>query len=96
MDSTKYFESEEEILGSSADDLRWAGSLACGGQAGNLDGLNGGKKVQMKANQKRPRCKLLRDPTTAETAMQVRKQRAFLGYTYRRAKTWSLAEQLGG
>jgi serine/threonine protein kinase len=35
---------------------------------------------------KRPRDKILRDPTTGRTAMKLRKQGAFLGYEYRKAK----------
>lgn len=83
-DSTKYFESEEEILGSSADGAHWPGTPAAG-QPAELDGVDGGKNA--KKALKRARDRLLRDPTTAPTVLDVRKQRAFLGYTYRRPAT---------
>lgn len=92
-DSTKYFESEEEILGSSVDEVDWPATPPEGNPMVELDGVHGGKKAVGKA-QKRPRDRLLRDPTIASTVMEVRKQRAFLGYTYRRPKTWSMGNEL--
>ena len=84
-DSTKYFESEDEILGSSADDVHWPHTPGkeC---IGELDGA----KIGHGKAPKRARDRLLRDPTTAQTVLEVRKQRAFLGYTYRRPVTCDL------
>ncbi|KAI9668389.1 MAG: hypothetical protein M1831_001143 [Alyxoria varia] len=53
-----------------------------------------GKAKDNKKAKKRPRDKLLRDPKTARTVMDERKKGAFLGYAYRRPKTWSLGDQL--
>ena len=87
-ESTKYFESEEEILGSSID-----GMPPCLAGDVKLDGVGAAKKAH--GRPKRPRDRLLRDSATAETVMEVRKQRAFLGYTYRRPNTWNWSEELG-
>jgi protein-serine/threonine kinase len=47
------------------------------------------RKKQTKV-QKRPRCKILRDPTTGPIALAERKAKAFLGYTYRRPEIFAL------
>ncbi|KAI9725546.1 MAG: hypothetical protein M1828_003034 [Chrysothrix sp. TS-e1954] len=110
LDSTRYFESEAEILGSSADNVATAvdpeaaqtGEATTAARMDELvDGTQGAQPVsadpekQKKQEQKkRPRDKLLRDPTTAKSVMEVRKKHAFLGYTYRRPKTWSMGDEL--
>lgn len=43
-------------------------------------------------DKKRPRDKILRDPKLGRRAMDVRKRRAFLGYTYRRPEAWWFGE----
>lgn len=60
------------------------------------DNARGSEREQKrrKKTQKRPRDKLLRDPVVAKTVMAARKKGAFLGYTYRRPKTWSLGSDL--
>ncbi|KXT00622.1 hypothetical protein AC578_3148 [Pseudocercospora eumusae] len=44
---------------------------------------------------KRPRDKMLRDPVVGRKAMELRKKKAFFGYTYRRPKPVYLAGSLG-
>lgn len=103
-DITRWFDSEEEIL---ASDVEAQAAEATGKQAGGaLDGrasdatLEESKRAAAAAAQKkrqdkkRPRDKLLRDPHTAQAVMESRKKQAFLGYTYRRPKTWSLGDEL--
>lgn len=46
-------------------------------------------KKKRKKEKKRPRDKILRDATTAKVAMKLRKQGAFLGYEYRKARAVS-------
>lgn len=46
-------------------------------------------KKTPKKEKKRPRDKILRDATTAKIAMKLRKQGAFLGYEYRKARAIS-------
>ena len=48
---------------------------------------SGSQQIKTK-EKKRPRDKLLRDPVVGKAALEIRKQTAFLGYTYRRPKTW--------
>jgi len=43
-------------------------------------------KVKRPKEKKRPRDKVLRDPTVGKTALQMRKDSAFMGYGYRKAK----------
>jgi protein-serine/threonine kinase len=43
------------------------------------------RKLENLKHRRRPRDKILRDPDMIKTAMQVRKNGAFLGYTYRKA-----------
>ncbi|KAI9688791.1 MAG: hypothetical protein M1822_001148 [Bathelium mastoideum] len=69
---TKYFESEKDIVSSVEADS-------------SDDSTEQRTKTKEK---KRPRDKLLRDPVVGKTVLEVRKQNAFLGYTYRRPKTW--------
>ncbi|KAL9053416.1 MAG: hypothetical protein Q9162_004786 [Coniocarpon cinnabarinum] len=90
-DSTKYFDSEEEILGSEAVGIN-GGSVPLK-QAPELDGQHQEHKLQGKP-MRRPRDRLLRDPITAETVMEARKKTAFLGYTYRRARNWNTVDEL--
>ena len=45
------------------------------------------KPSKKRKEKKRPRDKILRDSTTGRIAMKLRKQGAFLGYEYRRAKS---------
>lgn len=123
-DSTKYFESEEQILGSDSvnqDDPSAEAAAAAASatvvladehddqaMADLLDGPTGdnadrkdpksaippAKKGKKDKQKKRPRDRLLRDPKTAKLVMEARKKSAFLGYTYRRPKTWSLGDDL--
>ena len=76
---TKYFESEKDLISS--------------GEAAESD-ESSEKKTKIK-EKKRPRDKLLRDPFVGKTVLEVRKQKAFLGYTYRRPKTWVFRTQDG-
>ena len=112
VESTKYFDSEEDILGSSPD-VPASAAEANANQAANdaegeqrmgdlVDGVHNTKEADSTKNQdevkkqqkKRPRDKLLRDPNAAKAVMEVRKKSAFLGYTYRRPKTWSMGDEL--
>jgi len=43
-------------------------------------------KVMKSKEKKRPRDKVLRDPTVSKVALQMRKESAFMGYGYRKAK----------
>ena len=54
------------------------------------------KPKRVKKERKRPRDKILRDPELADTALQLRKNGAFMGYSYRKPKAVreSLAEVL--
>lgn len=45
-----------------------------------------GAPPKPKKEKKRPRDKILRDPKVGKTALQVRREGAFVGYSYRRAK----------
>lgn len=130
QDSTKYFDSEDEILGSDyleAKDVSTKAAKAAADAtafladeparandarvADELDGLplqnrtafhDKEKAADMAKEQalqkgkqkKRPRDRLLRDPKTARDVMDARKKGAFLGYTYRRPKTWSLGDEM--
>ena len=47
---------------------------------------NEAPKQKIKKEQKRPRDKILRDPTWGKTALQMRKNGAFSGYAYRKPK----------
>nr|POE93431.1 serine/threonine-protein kinase cbk1 [Quercus suber] len=53
-----------------------------------LAGLDEKSKLQnqLRKEKRRPRDKALRDPNVARTVLDLRKKRAFLGYTYRRPK----------
>ncbi|KAK4992896.1 hypothetical protein LTR50_000802 [Elasticomyces elasticus] len=44
---------------------------------------------------KRPRDKMLRDPRVGMKVLELRKKGAFLGYTYRRPKTYVLDQEVG-
>lgn len=50
-------------------------------------------RARNKWDEERPRDKLLRDPEFAEEVMVIRKSYAFLGYSYRRPKTWNIGDQ---
>ena len=52
----------------------------------DLDGANADVRKKVRKQPKRARDKILRDPYLCRTVMDVRKKRAFLGYTYRRPK----------
>ncbi|RYP51925.1 hypothetical protein DL769_010744 [Monosporascus sp. CRB-8-3] len=45
---------------------------------------------------KRPRDRLLRDPKTKGVVLEVRKQTAFMGYTYRRRRHWNASVNAAG
>lgn len=49
------------------------------------------KDAEKKKEKKRPRDKILRDKEVGKTVLELRKQSAFLGYTYRRPKGVALA-----
>ena len=120
-DSTKYFESEEQILGSDTANVDNPSEEAAAAAAHAtvvladenddqavpdvLDGPQGddandqeaehaaaAKKRRKEKQRKRPRDRLLRDPKTAKLVMEERKRSAFLGYTYRRPASWSVAD----
>lgn len=104
-ESTKYFASEEEILGDSMGTV--ASNTPLNGQAfgpvvkgeQHMANAGGGVNRQQRPHAlpkevKRARDKLLRDPKVGRTVLETRKKTAFLGYTYRRPKTWSLAEDI--
>lgn len=93
-DSCKYFDTEEEILKDYMSDTGSGGGVPTQ-QELNWDGMDGeNRRKQPKQPPKRARCKMLRDPVVGRTVMQERKKSAFLGYTYRRPKTWSLGNEL--
>jgi len=56
----------------------------------NFPATTQGKKDRRRKEKKRPRDKILRDPFMAATALEVRKSKAFLGYTYRRPEVLGL------
>lgn len=86
---TRWFESEEEILGSEMEV-----HAAAAGRA--LDGRGSPTAIQHQhavcEPARRARDKLLRDPLTADAALAERKKSAFLGYTYRRPRTHELEQ----
>ncbi|KAK5020259.1 hypothetical protein LTR60_000682 [Cryomyces antarcticus] len=51
-------------------------------------GMEGENDKKEKKERKRPRDKMLRDPQLKKKVMELRKKGAFLGYTYRRPKSW--------
>ena len=60
------------------------------------DGPDGREGAAGKAKEKkRPRDRVLRDKDVGKKALEIRKQGAFLGYTYRRPKLVSFEEELG-
>ncbi|KAF2102027.1 kinase-like protein [Rhizodiscina lignyota] len=82
---TKYFDDEKDIL---SEDDRCIESLS---ESTNSTSENEGKGKEMEAGvakekkeKKRPRDKILRDDALGKKAMELRKQKAFLGYTYRK------------
>ncbi|KAF2402524.1 kinase-like protein [Trichodelitschia bisporula] len=64
-------------------------------QCGFGDGWLAQKEKGVKKERKRARDKILRDPKTARAALEVRRQGAFLGYTYRRAPGEGTFERRG-
>lgn len=94
-DSCQYFDTEEEILKDymsdtmSVDDVKLQFEMEINGFDGEQH-----KRNRLKQPPKRARDKLLRDPVVGKAVMQERKKGAFLGYTYRRPKTWSLGNEL--
>jgi serine/threonine protein kinase len=82
-DETKYFDKEHEILADCSTEVDEADA--------ELNEVEL-QKLILKKLQKRPRCKLLRDPQFAQTVMDQRKKGAFLGYTWRRPPTWALGD----
>lgn len=94
---TKYFEDEKDILGDS-DDGKTSSDVSeqehrksHSYQRLHEDGANEVEHLAQKPKKekKRPRDKLLRDPHVRREVMELRKRNAFLGYTYRRPKTWT-------
>lgn len=93
-DSTKYFDSEEQILGGSLvdsgigfNDRHRTGQVSERRVAvGGMDGqrVEDDKDIATR----RPRDKLLRDPLLSDVVLESRKRNAFLGYAYRRPKLW--------
>ncbi|CAI6335355.1 unnamed protein product [Periconia digitata] len=77
---TKYFDDEAEIM-SDSDHLDSDSSdddMVPATAEGQPKRRHGAK------DKKRPRDKLLRDPTVGRTVLELRKKGAFIGYTYRR------------
>lgn len=98
-DSTKYFDSEEQILGSSLVDsgISMDDQLESKSNPRPADerraavgGMDGQRMERDKKAKRRPRDKLLRDPVVSKTVMDSRKRNAFLGYTYRIPQMWRL------
>ncbi|KAK3050954.1 hypothetical protein LTS18_012480, partial [Coniosporium uncinatum] len=54
------------------------------------------QRKQPRKEKKRPRDRILRDPVMGRAALDVRKRRAFLGYTYRRPNVWMMEEEQRG
>lgn len=77
QDLAKWFESEDQILGTS--DV-----LAEGDEMGMEPGLDQEKRKKVPPA-KRARDKILRDPVAGPIALEVRKRNAFLGYTWHRS-----------
>ncbi|KAB8346348.1 hypothetical protein FH972_023392 [Carpinus fangiana] len=100
-DSTKYFDSEEHILGDSSvesmgnpdEKSLQTGAATPDERRAAVGGMDGQRMHKVQKPKRRPRDKLLRDPTLCKTVMEARKQRAFLGYTYRRPKKWVLLDE---
>lgn len=94
-DSCQYFDTEEEILKDymsdtmSVDDVKLQFEMEINGFDGEQH-----KRNRPKQPPKRARDRLLRDPVVGKVVMQERKKGAFLGYTYRRPKTWSLGNEM--
>ena len=51
-------------------------------------------KTKARRERKRPRDKMLRDPTVGKQVMELRKRNAFLGYTYRRPKPLVIEQEV--
>ncbi|KAI9704614.1 MAG: hypothetical protein M1820_005527 [Bogoriella megaspora] len=79
---TKYFEEEKDIIPSA--EFETSSSESDEDEERQL--LKPARRRVPKAEKKRPRDKILRDPEHAKVALQVRKRSAFLGYTYRRPR----------
>lgn len=87
---TKYFEDEKDILGD--DDIALessSNSTTSESESGQADKAKAHKPPKEKKEKKRARDKILRDPALSRKVMEMRKQKAFLGYTYRRPPVWS-------
>lgn len=95
-ESTKYFASEEQILGDDLESDSCAAPPGDGATVGAFPAhdLNGLQHHKAPKEVKRARDKLLRDPKLGKTVLETRKKAAFLGYTYRRPKTWNMAEEI--
>ncbi|KAE9989586.1 hypothetical protein EG327_002505 [Venturia inaequalis] len=78
QDLAKWFESEDQILGTS--DM-----IAEGEEGGPEIDPSLNQEKRKKAPVKRARDKILRDPVAGPVAMEVRKRNAFLGYTWHRS-----------
>lgn len=78
QDLAKWFESEDQILGTS--DM-----IAEGEEGGPEMEPSLGQDKRKKAPAKRARDKILRDPVAGPVALEVRKRNAFLGYTWHRS-----------
>jgi hypothetical protein len=81
-----------QVKAMSANGLSGAARNLIFGQAGNRPPSKPPKKK--KKEKKRPRDKILRDPTTAKTALEMRKKGGFLGYSYCRPKSVLAALEL--
>lgn len=93
-DSTKYFEAEEDIIKDHSEaepglDMNTIDTAI----AAEVNGVNLGQTAVV-PHFRRARDRLLRDQTLAKVVLEERKKGAFLGYTYRRPRTWSLGNDL--
>jgi len=86
-ESTRYFESEEQILNDCS-------SLAESIKPDVVLDDKTKERLEMKQQRKRPRDRLLRDLDFAGTVMAERTKSAFWGYTWKRPTTWAYSDQL--
>lgn len=101
-DLTQWFDSELEILGTEDEGAAAPPALGASEETEALisqlvDGKHDSiaKPSRKAETKKRARDKVLRDPKMMETVMEARKKGAFLGYTYRRPKTWVCVAEVG-
>jgi protein-serine/threonine kinase len=84
QDLAKWFEDEDQILGTS-DNI--------GGE--ETEPSLGQEKLKSKTPAKRARDKILRDPVSGPVALEVRRRNAFLGYTWHRSDGLSVGFGVG-